>query len=121
MPPPATKHAIEDAAARLLALGVGREGSGWVIVRSGALGAYVASRQRRGEWVDAYWAPADAPAKIVDVTGAFFFPSHAAAVRAGLITVSSRSQVLGTAFLEGWPLAWRSRAGTCSNVSLCRS
>ena len=74
MPPPATKPAIEDAAARLLALGVGREGSGWVIVRSGALGAYVASRQRRGEWVDAYWAPADAPAKIVDVTGAFFFP-----------------------------------------------
>ena len=50
-----------------------------------------------------------------------FFSSHAAAVRAGLITVSSRSQVLGTAFLEGWPLAWRSRAGTCSNVSLCRS
>ncbi|ETW84344.1 hypothetical protein HETIRDRAFT_314466 [Heterobasidion irregulare TC 32-1] len=70
MPLPATKPAIEDAAARLLALGVGPGRSGWVIVRSGALGAYVASRQRRGEWVDAYWAPADAPAKVVDVTGA---------------------------------------------------
>ena len=115
MPPPATKPAIEDAAARLLALGVGLGGSGWVIVRSGALGAYVASRQRRGEWVDAYWAPADAPAKIVDVTGACSSLARQCA-RASL-----RSQVLGTAFLAGWPPAWRSRAGTCSNVSLCRS
>jgi len=49
---------------------VGKDGHGHVVIRSGALGAYVASRARPGgAWVDAFWTPSDAD-KVVDVTGA---------------------------------------------------
>ncbi|KAK7695647.1 hypothetical protein QCA50_000283 [Cerrena zonata] len=66
---PATQEQVEAAADRFLELGVGPEGNGYVIIRSGALGAYVASRTRPGRWFDAYWTKDDAP-HIVDVTGA---------------------------------------------------
>lgn len=65
---PATQEQVEAAADRFLELGVGPEGNGYVIIRSGALGAYVASRIRPGRWFDAYWTKDDAP-HIVDVTG----------------------------------------------------
>ena len=65
---PPTKETIEEACSRLLELGVGAGGRGHVIIRSGALGAYVASRAHPGRWVDAYWSTADAH-KVVDVTG----------------------------------------------------
>ncbi|KAL5488120.1 hypothetical protein ACEPAI_6228 [Sanghuangporus weigelae] len=66
---PPTKETIEEACSRLLKLGVGTDGMGYVIIRSGALGAYVASRAHSGRWADAYWSVADAQ-KVVDVTGA---------------------------------------------------
>ncbi|KAI0316716.1 Ribokinase-like protein [Amylostereum chailletii] len=69
LPLPATRPAIESACATFLALGVGPAGSGSVIIRSGAMGAYVASRARAGVWVDAFWGDKDA-ARVVDVTGA---------------------------------------------------
>ena len=68
MPQPPTKKVIEEACSRLLEFGVGSKGKGHVIIRSGALGAYVATRDKPGFWVDAYWADADI-GKVVDVTG----------------------------------------------------
>lgn len=68
MPTPPTKASIEEACNKFLELGVGQEGKGSVIIRSGALGAYVASRATTGRWIDAYWTEADAE-HVVDVTG----------------------------------------------------
>lgn len=65
---PPTKTSIEAACAKFLQLGVGEEGKGSVVIRSGALGAYVASRTAAGRWVDAYWTEADLE-HVVDVTG----------------------------------------------------
>lgn len=64
----ASKVGIEEAAKEFLDFGVGSEGSGWVIIRSGALGAYAKSRDTEGAWVDAFWTAADMD-KVVDVTG----------------------------------------------------
>lgn len=66
IPLPATKPSIEEACARFLDLGVGPDGSGWVIIRSGSMGAYVASRGHQGQWIEAYWTDAT---QVVDVTG----------------------------------------------------
>jgi len=66
---PVSKEGIEEAASQFLELGVGHEGSGWVVIRSGALGAFVESRETQGVWVDAFWTPTDED-KVVDVTGA---------------------------------------------------
>ncbi|TCD71346.1 hypothetical protein EIP91_011117 [Steccherinum ochraceum] len=66
---PVTKVAVEEACNQFLKFGVGSDGTGSVIIRSGNLGAYVASSQRAGVWVDAYWTPEDEE-KVVDVTGA---------------------------------------------------
>lgn len=73
MQQPPTKKAVEEACARLLEIGVGTNGNGHVIIRSGSLGAYVASRERPGCWVDAYWTEADAK-KVIDVTGMLDYP-----------------------------------------------
>ncbi|KAI0069038.1 Ribokinase-like protein [Artomyces pyxidatus] len=67
IPLPPTKNTIEEACAKFLELGVGPEGNGWVIIRSGSMGAYAASKHRVGGWVDAFWNDA---AQVVDVTGA---------------------------------------------------
>ena len=63
-----TKVMIEDACSQFLAMGVGKEGKGAVIIRSGELGAYVKQAGKEGLWVDAYWG-GDHPEKVVDVTG----------------------------------------------------
>jgi hypothetical protein len=62
-----TKNLIEHAANMFLDMGVGEAGGGCVIIRSGAMGAYVITRAEGGRWVDAFWA--DNTEKIVDVTG----------------------------------------------------
>ena len=67
---PPTKELIEQACLRFLEYGVGPGGSGTVIIRSGHLGAYIASRARRGRWIPAFWGADDAE-KVVDVTGGF--------------------------------------------------
>lgn len=64
-----TKATVEDAARRFLDMGVGPDGQGAVIIRSGAMGAFISTRERGGRWVPAFWGPEDA-SKIVDVTGA---------------------------------------------------
>ncbi|KAK0453374.1 Ribokinase-like protein [Armillaria borealis] len=64
---PPTKTSIEEAAEKFLDFGVGSKGRGSVIIRSGELGAYVATRANGGKWVDAFWADQE---KVVDVTGA---------------------------------------------------
>ncbi|KAH8113426.1 Ribokinase-like protein [Phellopilus nigrolimitatus] len=69
MPQPPSKASIEEACMRFLELGVGPDGKGHVIIRSGSLGAYVASRARSGRWIDAFWTDAHSE-KVVDVTGA---------------------------------------------------
>ncbi|KII95784.1 hypothetical protein PLICRDRAFT_693926 [Plicaturopsis crispa FD-325 SS-3] len=71
IPLPPTKPKIDEAAARFLELGIGETGGGSVILRSGGLGAYVATRKLGGRWVDAFWTAANGGTdKIVDVTGA---------------------------------------------------
>lgn len=68
LPSPVNKSTVEHAATKLLDLGVGADGTGWVIIRSGGLGAYVASRGHKGEWIEAFWKD---QSKVVDVTGEF--------------------------------------------------
>lgn len=65
-----TKSAVENAASEFLKMGVGKENSGSVIIRSGALGAYVMTSDRKGRWIDAFWSSAENIDKVVDVTGA---------------------------------------------------
>ncbi|KAF8164977.1 Ribokinase-like protein [Crassisporium funariophilum] len=69
IPLPPTTESIERAANEFLEIGVGLEKQGWVIIRSGELGAYLKSVQTEGAWIDAYWTASDVE-KIVDVTGA---------------------------------------------------
>ncbi|KAH6915139.1 Ribokinase-like protein [Coprinopsis sp. MPI-PUGE-AT-0042] len=69
MPSIETKDSIERAASSFLDFSIGEDGKGWVIIRSGAMGAYVRSRGRPGRWIEAYWTPEDEK-RIVDVTGA---------------------------------------------------
>jgi len=69
LPLPPTKAHIEEACSRFLAYGVGQEGRGHVVIRSGGLGACVSSRDHAIQWVDALWTSQDKE-KIVDVTGA---------------------------------------------------
>jgi len=69
LPHPVTKSQIEAACSRFLDIGVGMDGNGSVIIRSGHLGAYFATREHGGRWIDAYWGTEDAH-KVVDVTGA---------------------------------------------------
>ncbi|KAF8639802.1 hypothetical protein AX17_001061 [Amanita inopinata Kibby_2008] len=71
LPLPPSKDTIETAADKFLSYGVGHEGSGWVVIRSGAMGAYVKSRELTGIWIEAFWTPDDSESgKVVDVTGA---------------------------------------------------
>ncbi|KAL4081914.1 Ribokinase-like protein [Scleroderma yunnanense] len=66
---PISQKSVEAAAAHFLELGVDNTGPECVIIRSGALGAYVATKTDGGQWVDAFWTPEDNE-KVVDVTGA---------------------------------------------------
>ena len=68
MPMPPTKDLIEEACRRFLDMGVGSNGNGSVIIRSGALGACVGARSSPCRWVDALWTESDS-GKVVDVTG----------------------------------------------------
>lgn len=70
LPLPPSRSTIEQAADIFLEFGVGEQGAGSVVIRSGGLGAYVKSRDRAGGWVEAYWTEQD-EGKIVDVTGRF--------------------------------------------------
>lgn len=65
-----TKVAVENAASEFLKMGVGKENRGSVIIRSGALGAYVLTSDGKGRWVDAFWNSTENIDKVVDVTGA---------------------------------------------------
>lgn len=68
LPLPPNKSIIEKAARKFLDFGIGNEGHGSVVIRSGELGAYVKSRGKNGVWVDAYWTESQAR-HVVDVTG----------------------------------------------------
>ncbi len=61
---------IEQACKTFLDLGVGLEGAGWVIIRSGELGAFIACRSQPGRWIDPYWMSNE---RVVDVTGKFLY------------------------------------------------
>ncbi|KAH9045677.1 hypothetical protein EDB85DRAFT_1907861 [Lactarius pseudohatsudake] len=67
-PSPVSKSSIERACKSFLDFGVGPSGTGSVVIRSGSLGAYVASRSQSGTWIDAYWRTEE---RVVDVTGDF--------------------------------------------------
>ncbi|KAF7800009.1 hypothetical protein EIP86_011252 [Pleurotus ostreatoroseus] len=64
---PPSKSNVEEACQRFLDYGVGVNGEGAVIIRSGALGAYVATRAKGGQWIPAFWKE-DQAHKVVDVT-----------------------------------------------------
>ncbi|KAH8999376.1 Ribokinase-like protein [Lactarius akahatsu] len=66
-PSPVSKSSIERACKSFLDFGVGPGGTGSVVIRSGSLGVYVASRSQSGAWIDAYWRT---EGRVVDVTGA---------------------------------------------------
>ena len=68
MTSPLTRDTIQSAALRFLDIGVGPFGKGSVIIRSAALGACIATREKGCRWVDAFWTTQDT-SKIVDVTG----------------------------------------------------
>lgn len=51
-------------------MGVGPEGTGAVIIRSGGMGAYISTRAMGGHWTPAFWGPDDAN-RVVDVTGMY--------------------------------------------------
>ncbi|KAJ7117412.1 Ribokinase-like protein [Mycena crocata] len=68
-PLPPTVKSIEEAAHKLLELGIGVDGTGCVIIRSGSMGACVAMKDQAPRWVPAFWTSKDED-KIVDVTGA---------------------------------------------------
>ena len=70
LPLPPSRELIELAAHKFLEFGVGQNKTGWAIIRSGPLGAYMKSQMTKGIWVDAYWTREDSH-KIVDVTGYF--------------------------------------------------
>jgi len=63
---------IEKATNEFLDIGVGKEGCGWVVIRCGALGAYLKSRATKGQWIEAFWTEKDVD-KVVDVTGAVLY------------------------------------------------
>lgn len=68
-----TRSNIEQAGRMFLEYGVGMDGQGVVIIRSGQLGAFVITRRRCGAWVDAYWTKSEADTQhVVDVTGMSF-------------------------------------------------
>jgi len=69
LPLPPSRKLIEEAAHRFLELGVGADGKGCVIIRSGSMGACVAQKDQPMRWVPAFWTSKDED-KIVDVTGA---------------------------------------------------
>ncbi|KAJ7095176.1 Ribokinase-like protein [Mycena belliarum] len=69
LPLPPSRDLIEEAARKFLGLGVGVEGKGCVIIRSGSMGACVAKRDEAPRWIPAFWTSKDAD-RIVDVTGA---------------------------------------------------
>ena len=75
MPLPPIKQTIEEACQKFLDMGVGKGGNGHVVIRSGEMGAFVASREKKGKWVNAYWTYDDL-ANIVDVTGEPSTSSH---------------------------------------------
>jgi len=66
---PPSKQLVEQVAARFLEYGVGREGKGAVVIRSGEMGAFVRTRGGAGKWVSAFWTEEHTD-KVVDVTGA---------------------------------------------------
>ncbi|KAI9067619.1 Ribokinase-like protein [Trametes sanguinea] len=70
MPLPPTRELVEDACRRFLDMGVGLDGTGAVVIRSGAMGACIAQRGQPCSWVDAYWSGPESTSKVVDVTGA---------------------------------------------------
>jgi hydroxymethylpyrimidine/phosphomethylpyrimidine kinase len=65
-----TRGTIEKACAQFLEFGVGKNGQGWIIIRSGHLGACVAKRGETLLWIDAFFQDKDEKeGRIVDVTG----------------------------------------------------
>ncbi|CAL1702315.1 unnamed protein product [Somion occarium] len=69
LPGPVDKSNVEAACHRFLDIGVGKDGTGCIAIRSGSFGAYIATRGNGGKWVDAYWTKENS-SHVVDVTGA---------------------------------------------------
>jgi len=67
LPLPPTKPLIEQACKTFLDFGVGAGGAGWVIIRCGEVGAFIACRSQPGKWIDPYWRTDE---HVVDATGA---------------------------------------------------
>jgi len=103
-----TKTNIEDAAQQFLSMGVGLNGKGAVVIRSGALGAFITTTDRGGRWVEAYWQK-DNISKVVDVTGKSHLLKRDA--RISQIHAQARGTVSWADSLQDWP--W---GKTCTKV-----
>ncbi|KAG6855060.1 hypothetical protein C0991_005989 [Blastosporella zonata] len=116
MPLPPTPSSIEEAADRFLAYGVGCTQEGYVIIRSGELGAYVKSLSSKGQWIQAFWT-AENSERIVDVTGAG--NSFLGGLAAGLLLTEDVVQAtfyasVSASFIieqEGLPLLFQNEVG----------
>lgn len=101
LPLPPVKSSIEQAAVKFLDLGIGAEGSGCVIIRSGEMGAFVKTRKTEGIWVDAFWTGNDT-GRVVDVTGTWS-STWLYTVKSDVFVLRSRKQLSRRA--SGWPFS----------------
>ena len=93
-------------------MGVGPHDQGSVIIRSGAMGACVASRGSPFVWIDAYWGPGNSD-KVVDVTGTY--TSSLAPIAPCLPYIRRREQFPGRSGSWLGPLRGQCTAGCASN------
>jgi len=96
---------IEQACKTFIEFGVGLEGAGWVIIRSGELGAFIACRSQPGRWIDPYWTTNE---RVVDVTGKFLHGHPLVCAPVGLLMLPrllTNIQVLETVFWVALPPA----------------
>ncbi|KIM43590.1 hypothetical protein M413DRAFT_68614 [Hebeloma cylindrosporum] len=119
LPLPPTKDRVEKATDDFLDIGVGKEGNGWVIIRCGALGAYLKSRATTGQWIEAFWTEKDGD-KVVDVTGAgnSFLGGFAAGLRlsGGDVYEATLHASISASFIieqEGLPAISEDSMGRC--------
>lgn len=88
-----SKSLIEGAADRFLEMGIGEDNTGYIVIRSGALGAYLKSRTTPGRWVEAYWTASNS-GKIVDVTGMSRWTNCLIDVRSVLMTTAKVPEIV---------------------------
>jgi len=119
LPLPPLMQTIEAAADTFLTYNISG-GSGWIIIRSGALGAYIKSQKTEGQWINAFWTTKDKD-RIVDVTGAgnSFLGGLAAGLHltGDIVEATLYASVSASFVIEQQGLPILSTEGCCNNDS----